>query len=77
MSKAKLLTEETCTQCHEMEEIINHGGDTMEGWTEIMERMVEENGLYEEPEILKEILQYLSSMYPPQVSMKSNSKNIE
>ena len=77
MSKAKLLTEETCTQCHEMEEIINHGGDTMEGWTKIMERMVEENGLYEEPEILKEILQYLSSMYPPQVSIKSNSKNIE
>jgi hypothetical protein len=60
-----------------MEEIINHGGDTMEGWTEIVERMVEENGLYEESEILKQVLQYLSLEFPPQVSMKSISKNIE
>ena len=77
LGKAKLLTEETCTQCHEMEEIINHGGDTMEGWTEIVERMVEENGLYEEPDILKQVLQYLSLEYPPQVSMKPISKYIE
>ncbi|MFQ6674493.1 MAG: hypothetical protein ACE5GH_06895 [Fidelibacterota bacterium] len=68
MGLTKSLLEETCTQCHELTEIDNHGGDTLEGWTDTVKRMVEQNGLAEESHLLEQIILYLATTRPAQVS---------
>ena len=64
MVAAELLWEETCSQCHELSEIDDYGGDDEDGWRETVVRMVEENELYEETEILEQIIQYLAWSRP-------------
>ena len=43
MEKMKEVFEEACTECHDTEELDEHGNDTREGWAEVVQRMVEEN----------------------------------
>ncbi|MCH8010815.1 MAG: hypothetical protein IIA61_02530 [Candidatus Marinimicrobia bacterium] len=69
MARAKVVLEKTCTQCHELTEIDDHGGDSMEGWNSTVTRMVEENGLFEERDILETIILYLASTRPIEVSL--------
>ncbi len=56
--------EDICSQCHELDEVDYYGGDTEEGWREVVIRMVEENELFEEAEVLEEIIQYLAVSKP-------------
>jgi cytochrome c5 len=61
---AKNLYEDQCTQCHELEDTIDHGPDTVQGWTEVVQQMIVE----EEAEITDEqaslIIRYLADTYP-------------
>ena len=61
---AKSLYEDQCTQCHELEDTIDHGPDTLEGWTKVVQQMIVE----EEAEITDEqaslIIRYLADTYP-------------
>jgi len=38
------LLEEKCTDCHELEEIDDHGKDDKAGWTSVVSNMIEEQG---------------------------------
>ena len=62
--EAKTLYEEQCTQCHELDDTIDHGPDTLEGWTKVVQQMIVE----EEAEITDEqasiIIRYLAETYP-------------
>ena len=69
---AQSLLEETCTQCHELSDIDDHGGDSEEGWRETVARMVDENGLVEESEVLEQIILFLTETRPVQVSFNEN-----
>lgn len=69
MNRAAQLLEETCTQCHELTELDNHGGDTMDGWLVTVTRMVEQNGLVEETGILETIILYLTVTRPVEASL--------
>ena len=61
---AKVLYEDQCTQCHELDDTIDHGPDTYEGWTKVVQQMIVE----EEAEITDEqasiIIRYLAETYP-------------
>ncbi len=61
---AKDLYEDQCTQCHELEDTIDHGPDTLMGWTKVVQQMIVE----EEAEINEEqanlIIRYLADTYP-------------
>ena len=64
MVSASALSVEICTQCHEMDELDEHGGDSEQGWRETVNRMQEENELYENPEVLEQIIQFLARSRP-------------
>jgi len=61
---AKELYEDQCTQCHELDDIEEHGADTLEGWSEVVRQMIVE----EEAEITEEqaalIIRHLFDTYP-------------
>ncbi|MBA3548022.1 MAG: hypothetical protein H0T76_16180 [Nannocystis sp.] len=44
LGQAEIIYKARCTQCHELEEIDNHGGDDEAGWATIVKRMVEDEG---------------------------------
>ncbi|NQV49599.1 MAG: hypothetical protein HQ507_03840 [Candidatus Marinimicrobia bacterium] len=64
MASAASLSTEICTQCHEMDELDEHGGDSEEGWRNTVNRMQEENELYEDREVLEQIIKFLAISRP-------------
>lgn len=44
LTKAEALYKARCTQCHELDEVKEHGGDDEAGWAKIVKRMVEDEG---------------------------------
>lgn len=74
---AKSLYEDQCTQCHELEDTIEHGPDTLEGWTKVVQQMIVE----EEAEITDEqaslIIRYLADTYPKVADAKTRSATPE
>jgi cytochrome c5 len=55
----KPVYEKTCSQCHELSDITEHGPDDVAGWTKTVTRMIEENEAEIEPAVAKDIIQYL------------------
>ena len=41
-AKAKALVKDVCTQCHELDELDQHGGDDVNGWAKVTRDMVAE-----------------------------------
>ena len=60
----KPLYEDQCSQCHELTDIEEYGGASMEEWTKVVQQMIEE----EEAEITEpqasDIIRYLAAVFP-------------
>jgi mono/diheme cytochrome c family protein len=70
---AQELVEAKCTECHEMDDIENHGGDDRAGWGEIIVQMVDEGGEFSADEV-KTILEWLVRHHGPADAKKDGEK---
>ena len=61
-AKAKMLFEETCSQCHELTELDNYPLESSADVTELLARMVE-NGLEADEADLEQVVMYLMRNY--------------
>jgi cytochrome c5 len=61
--KAKTLLQDNCTQCHELDEIIEHGGDDALGWAKVTRAMIDEGAELDQP-TAHAIVQLLATEYP-------------
>ena len=59
LEEMKEIFEEACYECHEDEELDDHGNDTREGWAEVVQRMVEENDIELTDEKARIVIDYL------------------
>jgi FKBP-type peptidyl-prolyl cis-trans isomerase len=59
---AREVFEETCAECHEIDEICGHGADDAQGWQKVVETMIEEGAEISESDARK-ILEYLVQNY--------------
>jgi mono/diheme cytochrome c family protein len=64
LNEARSLYEDHCSQCHELDDILEHGEDSLEGWAKIVKQMIIE----EEAEITDVhatlIIRYLAATFP-------------
>jgi cytochrome c5 len=58
--KAEFVYRARCTQCHELDEILAHGGDDEAGWAKIVKRMVENEGAEVNEEDARTIVRFLA-----------------
>ena len=61
--KAKALVQDVCTQCHELAELDQHGGDDVAGWAKVTRAMVTE-GAEIDVETGRAIVQLLAAERP-------------
>jgi mono/diheme cytochrome c family protein len=52
-----------CTQCHELDEVDDHGGDDLAGWRSVVAAMVAEGAEYDD-ETAAKLAAYLAQKYP-------------
>ena len=60
----KELVENRCTECHEMTDVEEHGGDDKEGWAKVVQQMIEDEEAELTPEEVTLIVDYLAKVYP-------------
>ena len=60
----KELVETRCTECHEMTDVEEHGGDDKEGWAKVVQQMIEDEEAELTPEEATLIVDYLAKEYP-------------
>lgn len=60
---AQALLQRRCTECHELDEVENHGGSDLAGWRSMIAAMVEE-GAEITPEESAQLAVYLAKTYP-------------
>jgi cytochrome c5 len=60
----KVLVQTRCTECHEMSDIEEHGGDDKEGWAKVVQQMIEEEEAELTPVEATLIIEYLAKQYP-------------
>lgn len=58
------LLDQHCTGCHELDEVVAHGGDDFAGWRSVVAAMVEEGAEYGEQDAMT-MSAYLAQKYPP------------
>jgi cytochrome c2 len=63
MVAAGALLDAKCTDCHELDELDKHGGDTLVGWTSVLRNMAAE-GAEISPEELTQLANYLAKERP-------------
>ena len=63
-SEVKELFESRCTECHELTDVEDHGGDDKEGWAEVVRQMIEDEEAELTPEETTLIVDYLVKHYP-------------
>ena len=61
--EAKLLVEDQCTQCHEMDTMDDFEPKTEEGWREVVTLMIEEEGAELSPMDAQLVVRYLTENY--------------
>ena len=61
---AAALYEQHCTQCHELSDVEEHGGDTPEGWTAIVRAMIEEEEAEIPEDQARDIIRHLAHAFP-------------
>lgn len=64
-AKAEELVVEKCSECHEMDDVDNHGGDDRAGWSKVIQEMVEEGAEFADEEI-STILTWLVRHHGPE-----------
>jgi cytochrome c5 len=62
--EGQALLEAKCTECHELDDVQDHGGDDLEGWTAIVKQMVEEEEADLTPEDAHQVIAFLAATYP-------------
>ena len=60
---AKTALDHRCTECHELSEITEHGGDDVGGWSKVIADMVEEGAEVADDEA-KLLAAYLAKLHP-------------
>lgn len=60
---AQTLLEAKCTECHELDEVEEHGGDDVAGWRSVVAAMVEEGAEISDEEAAQ-LAAYLAQKYP-------------
>lgn len=58
------LLKDKCTDCHELDEIESHGGDTAEGWAAVVRAMVEDQDAELSEDEARQIVAYLAASRP-------------
>jgi mono/diheme cytochrome c family protein len=71
---AKALTEDKCLECHEIEEIAEHGGDDIAGWRSVVAAMVEEGAEINDEEATQ-IARYLTKLHGPELVPASEAES--
>lgn len=69
---AKTLYQKRCIDCHTEKEVLDHGGDTEEGWSQVVRRMVVEQEMEISAVEAIQVARYLASTFP----MKSERKPV-
>lgn len=64
LAAAKKLSEDRCTQCHELTEVEGAGGMDEGGWAKVVKRMVEDNGAELSEDEARTIVRYLAVTFP-------------
>jgi hypothetical protein len=59
------VTRRVCTGCHGWEEMREHGGDTMAGWSRVIRRMIVNEGAEITDREARIALRYLAGAFPP------------
>jgi len=65
IAKMKTIFEAACFECHETDELDEHGNDTREGWSQVVQRMVEENDAELTEEQARVVVDYLTATRGP------------
>jgi cytochrome c5 len=60
----KALVENRCTECHEMTDVEEHGGDDKDGWAKVVQQMIEDEGAELTPEEVTLVVDYLAKEFP-------------
>ena len=63
LAKAETLYKARCTQCHELDEISNYGGENEAGWAKLVKRMVEDEGAELGEDEARTIVRFLAATY--------------
>jgi hypothetical protein len=61
---AGALVEKRCTECHDLDELDEHGGDDEAGWTQILNKMVVEEGAKVTAPEARTIVDFLAATRP-------------
>jgi hypothetical protein len=59
------VTRRVCTGCHGWDEMRDHGGDTMAGWSRVIRRMIVNEGAEISDREARIALRYLAGAFPP------------
>jgi cytochrome c5 len=63
-AEVKDLYESRCTECHELTDVEEYGGDSKEGWGKVVQQMIEEEEAELSAEEARLIIDYLAKHYP-------------
>ena len=63
-AKGRELLEARCTECHDLTDIEEHGGDDAEGWAKVIQQMVEDEEAEVSAEEARQLVAYLVKHYP-------------
>ncbi|HRI66880.1 MAG TPA: hypothetical protein PK156_21685 [Polyangium sp.] len=69
-AEAKLLYQKRCIDCHTEKEVLDHGGDTEEGWAQVVRRMVVEQEMVISGVEAIQVSKYLATTFPMQGKSK-------
>lgn len=61
---AKALYQKRCIDCHMEKEVLDHGGDTEEGWAQVVRRMIVEQEMVISAVEAIQVARYLASTFP-------------
>lgn len=67
---AKSLYQKRCIDCHTEKEVLDHGGDTEEGWAQVVRRMVVEQEMVISAAEGIQVARYLAATFPMQSKPK-------
>lgn len=67
---AKSLYQKRCIDCHMEKEVIDHGGDTEEGWAQVVRRMIVEQEMVISSVEAIQVAKYLAATYPMKTARK-------
>lgn len=74
---AKSLYQKRCIDCHMEKEVLDHGGDTEEGWAQVVRRMIVEQEMVISSIEAIQVAKYLAATYPMKGERKPAAKPVK